>query len=147
MSGFTAAARGKCDEAETSITTYIRAQLQSVVDEDYKATLFEMFPSGHNRMIELGGNIYFLAKIFATDGKSFQYAAASMTGMSQEAYAKMMLSGPSLTFSPSLSMAPALAMAGAHSVPRMCSSPSAYVSGLAGGSTRQRTPRWRSAAA
>jgi protocatechuate 4,5-dioxygenase alpha chain len=44
-------------------------------------------------MIELGGNIYFLAKIFATDGKSFQYAAASMTGMSQEAYAKMMLSG------------------------------------------------------
>ena len=46
-----------------------------------------------NRMIELGGNIYFLAKIFATDGKSFQYAAASMTGMSQEAYAKMMLSG------------------------------------------------------
>ena len=46
-----------------------------------------------NRCIELGGNIYFLAKIFATDGKSFQYAAASMTGMSQEAYAKMMLSG------------------------------------------------------
>src|SRR3954471_14375804 len=46
-----------------------------------------------NRMIELGGNIYFLAKIFATDGKSFQYAAASMTGMSQEAYAQMMLSG------------------------------------------------------
>ena len=46
-----------------------------------------------NRCIALGGNIYFLAKIFATDGKSFQYAAASMTGMSQEAYAKMMLSG------------------------------------------------------
>jgi protocatechuate 4,5-dioxygenase, alpha chain len=47
----------------------------------------------YNRLIELGGNIYFLAKIFATDGKSFQYAAASMTGMSQEAYAQMMLSG------------------------------------------------------
>jgi protocatechuate 4,5-dioxygenase alpha chain len=47
----------------------------------------------YNRMIELGGNIYFLAKIFATDGKSFQYAAALMTGMSQEAYAQMMLSG------------------------------------------------------
>ena len=46
-----------------------------------------------NRCIQLGGNIYFLAKIFATDGKSFQYAAASMTGMSQEAYAKMMLNG------------------------------------------------------
>ncbi|WP_298283594.1 protocatechuate 4,5-dioxygenase subunit alpha [Acidocella sp.] len=47
----------------------------------------------YNRMIALGGNVYFLAKIFATDGKSFQYAAALMTGMSQEAYAKMMLGG------------------------------------------------------
>jgi protocatechuate 4,5-dioxygenase, alpha chain len=47
----------------------------------------------YNDMIALGGNIYFLAKIFATDGKSFQYAAALMTGMSQEGYAKMMLNG------------------------------------------------------
>ena len=47
----------------------------------------------YNRMIALGGNIYFLAKIFATDGKSYQYAAALMTGMSQEEYAKMMLNG------------------------------------------------------
>ncbi|HMA49648.1 MAG TPA: protocatechuate 4,5-dioxygenase subunit alpha [Magnetospirillaceae bacterium] len=47
----------------------------------------------YNRMLSLGGNIYFLAKIFATDGKSFQYAAASMTGMSQEAYAEMMIKG------------------------------------------------------
>ena len=46
-----------------------------------------------NRCIAAGGNIYFLAKIGATDGKSFQYMAASMTGMSQEAYAAMMLSG------------------------------------------------------
>jgi protocatechuate 4,5-dioxygenase, alpha chain len=46
-----------------------------------------------NRCIELGGNIYFLAKIGATDGKSFQFMAASMTGMTQEEYAKMMLSG------------------------------------------------------
>jgi protocatechuate 4,5-dioxygenase alpha chain len=46
-----------------------------------------------NRMISLGGNIYFLAKIFATDGRSFQYAAALMTGMSQEDYARMMLEG------------------------------------------------------
>ena len=56
-------------------------QKQAVLARDY------------NRMIGLGGNIYFLAKIFATDGKSFQYAAASMTGMSQEAYAEMMLKG------------------------------------------------------
>ncbi len=41
--------------------------------------------------ISLGGNIYFLAKIFATDGESFQYAAARMTGMSQEDYTRMML--------------------------------------------------------
>lgn len=46
-----------------------------------------------NRCIELGGNIYFLAKIGATDGKSFQFMAASMTGMTQEQYAQMMLAG------------------------------------------------------
>jgi protocatechuate 4,5-dioxygenase, alpha chain len=46
-----------------------------------------------NRCIALGGNIYFLAKIGATDGKSFQFMAASMTGMTQEDYAKMMLAG------------------------------------------------------
>ena len=46
-----------------------------------------------NRCISLGGNIYFLAKIGATDGRSFQYMAASMTGMTQDAYAQMMLDG------------------------------------------------------
>lgn len=56
-------------------------QKQAVLERDY------------NRMIELGGNIYFLAKIFSTDGLSFQHAAATMTGMSQEAYAQMMLNG------------------------------------------------------
>jgi len=56
-------------------------QKQAVLARDY------------NRMIALGGNIYFLAKLFFTDGKTFQYAAASMTGMTQEEYAHMMLSG------------------------------------------------------
>jgi protocatechuate 4,5-dioxygenase alpha chain len=46
-----------------------------------------------NRMIQLGGNIYFLAKIGATDGKSFQQMAGSMTGMSEEAYRDMMING------------------------------------------------------
>ena len=46
-----------------------------------------------NRCIAAGGNIYFLAKIGATDGKSFQSMAASMTGMTQEQYAAMMLAG------------------------------------------------------
>jgi protocatechuate 4,5-dioxygenase alpha chain len=45
------------------------------------------------RMIELGGNIYFLAKLFSTDGQTFQFAAASMTGMTQQEYADMMLAG------------------------------------------------------
>jgi protocatechuate 4,5-dioxygenase, alpha chain len=56
-------------------------QKQAVLDRNY------------NGMLALGGNVYFLAKIFATDGKSFQYAAALMTGMAQEDYAKMMLAG------------------------------------------------------
>ena len=56
-------------------------QKQAVLDRDY------------NRMIALGGNIYFLAKLFFTDGQSFEYAAASMTGMSPEDYRQMMLSG------------------------------------------------------
>ena len=46
-----------------------------------------------NRCIAAGGNIYFLSKLGATDGKSFQYMAASMTGMTQEEYAAMMLAG------------------------------------------------------
>jgi protocatechuate 4,5-dioxygenase, alpha chain len=46
-----------------------------------------------NRMIQLGGNIYFLAKIGATDGKSFQQMAGSMTGMTEEAYRDMMIAG------------------------------------------------------
>jgi gallate dioxygenase len=46
-----------------------------------------------NRCIALGGNIYFLAKIGATDGKSFQQMAGSMTGMTEEEYRDMMISG------------------------------------------------------
>ena len=46
-----------------------------------------------NRCISLGGNIYFLAKIGATDGKSFQQMAGSMTGMSEGQYRDMMIRG------------------------------------------------------
>ena len=56
-------------------------QRQAVINRDY------------NEMIALGGNIYFLAKIFSTDGLSFQVAAASMTGVSAKEYANMMLAG------------------------------------------------------
>jgi len=56
-------------------------QKQSVLDRDW------------NRMISLGGNIYFLAKLFFTDQKSFQYVAAVMPACTQEEYAQMMLKG------------------------------------------------------
>lgn len=56
-------------------------QKQAVLARDYNAAIAE------------GGNIYFLAKIFATDGKSFQEAVATMTEMSPDAYAEMMRAG------------------------------------------------------
>jgi protocatechuate 4,5-dioxygenase alpha chain len=46
-----------------------------------------------NAMIAEGGNIYFLAKIFATDGRNFQWAAAQMTGVTPQAYVEMMHTG------------------------------------------------------
>jgi protocatechuate 4,5-dioxygenase, alpha chain len=46
-----------------------------------------------NECIRLGGNIYFLAKIGATDGKSFQQMASSMTGMTEVEYREMMMNG------------------------------------------------------
>lgn len=56
-------------------------QKQAVLDRDL------------NRCIQLGGNIYFLAKIGATDGKSFQQMAGSMTGMTEAEYRDMMING------------------------------------------------------
>ncbi len=59
----------------------IEEQKQGVLTRDY------------NRMMAAGGNIYFLAKIFSTDGISFQDAASTMTGMTVEEYKQMMLNG------------------------------------------------------
>lgn len=56
-------------------------QKQAVLDRDY------------NRLLDLGGNIYFLAKVFSTDGKSFLQAVSTMTGMSVEDYQAMMIAG------------------------------------------------------
>ncbi|MGH9294348.1 MAG: protocatechuate 4,5-dioxygenase subunit alpha [Acidimicrobiales bacterium] len=74
--------RFKADERayldEWSLT---EAQKQAVLDRDYNAAISE------------GGNIYFLAKLFLSDGKTFQDAAGSMTGMTPEEYAAMMLEG------------------------------------------------------
>jgi protocatechuate 4,5-dioxygenase alpha chain len=57
------------------------AQAEAILQRDY------------NRMLELGGNIYFTAKLGATDGHSFRHLAALMTGSTQEDYAAMMLAG------------------------------------------------------
>ncbi len=46
-----------------------------------------------DKMLELGGNIYYTSKLAATDGLTFQNIAAIMTGSTQEDYAKMMLAG------------------------------------------------------
>ena len=46
-----------------------------------------------NWMMRIGGNIYFLSKLGATDGMSFQQMAGSMTGMSEAQYRDMMLRG------------------------------------------------------
>ena len=46
-----------------------------------------------NWCISLGGNIYFLAKLGATHGKSFQQMAGSMTGMTEDEYRNMMIAG------------------------------------------------------
>ncbi len=47
----------------------------------------------YNRLLDLGGNIYFLAKIFSTDGLSFLQAVGSMSGMAPEDYQAMMIAG------------------------------------------------------
>jgi protocatechuate 4,5-dioxygenase alpha chain len=47
----------------------------------------------YNRLLELGGNIYFTAKLGATDGHPFQHLAALMTGSTQQDYADLMLRG------------------------------------------------------
>ena len=46
-----------------------------------------------NKLIELGGNIYFLVKLSNTDGWSAQRAVGSMTGMTPDEYAAMMRAG------------------------------------------------------
>ncbi|MDH3301886.1 MAG: protocatechuate 4,5-dioxygenase subunit alpha [Acidimicrobiia bacterium] len=73
---FLADERAYLDEWDMS-----KEQKQAVLDRDM------------NRMISLGGNIYFLAKIGATDGKSFQQMAGSMTGMPEDDYRAMMVAG------------------------------------------------------
>ena len=69
------------ERAYLNETKMSEEQKQAVLDRDY------------NKMIDLGGQIYFLAKIFATDGLSYLQAVSTMTGMPIEEYQQMMISG------------------------------------------------------
>ena len=73
---FKAGERAYLDETKMS-----EEQKQAVLDRDY------------NKMIDLGGQIYFLAKIFATDGLSYLQAVSTMTGMPVDEYQQMMIHG------------------------------------------------------
>ena len=56
-------------------------QKQAVLDRDY------------NRVISLGGNVYFFGKLFFTDEQSFEMGASLMTGMEPKEYRAMMIAG------------------------------------------------------
>ena len=68
-----------------------RAYLEQwrLTDDQKKALL----DRDYNRLLDLGGNIYFLSKIFSTDGQSFLQAVSTMSGMSLEDYSAMMIAG------------------------------------------------------
>jgi protocatechuate 4,5-dioxygenase alpha chain len=75
-------ARFKADEpaylAEWPMT---ESQQQAVIRRDFRA------------LLEQGGNIFFVLKIAAVDGRPTQSVAASFAGQSTEEYAAMMRSG------------------------------------------------------
>ena len=52
-----------------------------------------MLARDYGRLIQLGGNIYFLAKVFSTDGQTYIQAVSTMTGMSVDEYRNMMMAG------------------------------------------------------
>jgi len=56
-------------------------QKQAVLDRDFQ------------KMLDLGGNVYFLSKIFAAEGKSYVQAVSTMTDMNVEQYQQMMIDG------------------------------------------------------
>ena len=56
-------------------------QKQAVIDRDFQ------------KMLDLVGNVYFLSKIFASEGLSYVQAVSTMTDMNVEEYQQMMLDG------------------------------------------------------
>jgi protocatechuate 4,5-dioxygenase alpha chain len=47
----------------------------------------------YNRCLDLGGNVYFLSKLFSTDGIPFAEAVSTMTDMQFPEYREMMMKG------------------------------------------------------
>ena len=74
----------KADEAG-----YLDKNFPQLTPEQREAILKRQY----NRLLELGGNIYFTAKLGASDGHPFQHLAALMTGSTQQDYADLMLRG------------------------------------------------------
>jgi protocatechuate 4,5-dioxygenase alpha chain len=68
---------------------YLDERFPQLTPEQREAILKRQY----NRLLELGGNIYFTAKLGASDGHPFQHLAALMTGSTQQDYADLMLRG------------------------------------------------------
>jgi protocatechuate 4,5-dioxygenase, alpha chain len=60
------------------------------ISDEAKAALLAR---DYNRLLDLGGNVYFLSKLFSTDGLSFAEAVSTMTDMTFPEYREMMLRG------------------------------------------------------
>jgi protocatechuate 4,5-dioxygenase alpha chain len=74
--------RFKADEAAyLSEWDMTQPQRQAVLDRDFQ------------KMLDLGGNVYFLSKIFASDGLSYVQAVSTMTDLTTPEYQQMMLNG------------------------------------------------------
>ena len=75
-------ARFKADEAAyLGEWEMSQEQRQAVLDRDFQ------------KMLDLGGNVYFLSKIFASDGLSYVQAVSTMTDLTTPEYQQMMLNG------------------------------------------------------
>jgi protocatechuate 4,5-dioxygenase, alpha chain len=60
------------------------------ISEEAKQALFRR---DYNTLLDLGGNVYFLSKLFSTDGLSVAEAVSTMTDMTWPEYRQMMMNG------------------------------------------------------
>ncbi len=60
------------------------------ISDEAKAALLAR---DYNTLIDLGGNIYFLSKLFSSDGIPFAEAVSTMTDMAFPEYRAMMMAG------------------------------------------------------